>query len=66
MVIGVVVKILLNLLLLNNPSVNIYGASISLIACYFTALLINLILVMKKEKPNASLEEIIKLALKKL
>ena len=56
MVIGVVVKILLNLLLLNNPSVNIYGASISLIACYFTALLINLILVMKKEKPNASKE----------
>ena len=54
--VGATVKILLNVLLLNNSNVNIYGAPISLIACYFTALLVNLILVIKKEKPNANKE----------
>ena len=40
---GVLVKTLLSVSLYKNPSVNIYGASLSLIACYFTVCLVNLI-----------------------
>ena len=47
MSIGVVVKIALEIVLLSNPKINIYGASIALIACYFVASLVNLILVKK-------------------
>lgn len=41
--IGVMVKTILSVVLLKNPNVNIYGAPISLIACYFTVCLVNLI-----------------------
>lgn len=51
---GIIVKIILNLILLNIPSINIYGGAIALIACYFTADLINFILIYLKAEKNAN------------
>ena len=56
MSIGIAVKILLNIILLPNPSLGIFGAVIGVIACYFTAGLINLILIIKLKVKNASKE----------
>lgn len=53
MIFGAIVKVILNIILLNNPKINIFGAGVSLIACYFCSVLINLIIVIKKDKPNA-------------
>lgn len=61
MLIGVFVKVILNIILLKNPKINIYSASISLITCYFVAVLINLIMLIRKErkgKLNASKKSI--------
>jgi stage V sporulation protein B len=52
--IGIVVKIILNTILLKIPSLNIYGAVIGVIACYFIACLINLILIIKTKVSDAS------------
>ena len=54
LLIGTIIKILSNLWLLNIPSINIYGAGLSLIACYFFTCLINLIVVFNKGRINAS------------
>jgi O-antigen/teichoic acid export membrane protein len=51
--VGVIIKVVLNLILLKNPKINIFGGAISLIACYFSAVLINLIIVIIKEKVDA-------------
>ena len=45
LIFGVSVKIVLNFILLKNPALNIYGGAIALIACYFSACLINLIIL---------------------
>jgi len=45
---GVVVKIVLNVTLVAIPSIGIYGAEVSNAACYFVALIINLLVIMKK------------------
>jgi len=45
---GGIVKIILNILLVNINCVNIFGAEVSTVACYLTALIINLV-VLKKE-----------------
>lgn len=61
MIVGVLIKVILNFILLRNPKINIYSASISLITCYFVAVLINLIILIKKarkEKSNASKKSI--------
>lgn len=50
---GITVKILLNVFLLPMPKLNIYGGVIAVIACYFTAGLINLILILKLKVKNA-------------
>ncbi len=42
--VGVVVKIILSIILLQIEKLNIYGASIAVFACYFTACLVNFIL----------------------
>ena len=42
---GVLVKTVLNVTLLKNPNLNVYGGGIALIACYFTVCLINLIMI---------------------
>lgn len=42
---GVVVKTITEVLLMKNPSLNIYGGAIGLIACYFFACLVNLVVL---------------------
>lgn len=53
--IGIAVKTILNLILLNVQKINIYGGAISIIACYFTTCLINLILIFVKRVNNESI-----------
>lgn len=43
--IGISIKTFIEIMLLNNPSVNIYGAVIGSIACYFIVSLVNLNLI---------------------
>ncbi len=43
--IGIVIKVLVSVLLLKNPSFNIYGGAIALNACYFISALINFIYI---------------------
>ena len=52
--IGIIVKIILSIVLLKNPSVNIYGSSIALIACYFSVCLVNLTMILKTKVKNAN------------
>ncbi|MBR2449559.1 MAG: polysaccharide biosynthesis protein [Clostridia bacterium] len=55
LLIGIIVKTVLNLILLKIPSVNIYGGAIALNACYFTSCLINLIMIFNVKVRNGSL-----------
>lgn len=43
LIVGVVAKTLLNVMLLKNPTLNVFGGAIALNACYFVACLINFI-----------------------
>lgn len=52
--IGVAVKTLINILLLTNPKINIYGGGVALIACYFVTCLINLIMIFGLKVKNAN------------
>ncbi len=45
---GAVVKLILNLTLIRNPQIGIYGAAISSVAAALTAMIINLIVLRKK------------------
>lgn len=54
--VGVVVKIVFNAVLLKNPSINIYGGAIAIIACYFSACLVNLIILFILKVRNDSKE----------
>ena len=54
LLVGVLIKILLNVILLNNREINIYGGAIAIIACYFSVCLINLILIFSKRVKNES------------
>ncbi len=47
---GILVKILLSIVLLPIAKINIYGGAVAIIACYFIAVLINLTLIIKKER----------------
>lgn len=47
LLVGCVIKLILNLVLIRIPSINIYGAVISSIACQFTAFLISYIVMTK-------------------
>jgi len=51
---GIAVKIILSLILIPSPKINIYGGGISLIACYFVAVMINFIILIKKGTQDAS------------
>ncbi len=51
---GIIIKTILNLLLLTNKKLNIYGSAVALIACYFSVCLINLILITRKGRQNES------------
>lgn len=48
--IGVMVKTIVNVILLKMPELNIYGGAFGLIACYFTATLVNFILMAVSRK----------------
>ncbi len=52
LIVGVVVKTAINLTLVKNPQINVYGGAIGLIACYFVVCLINLILTIKLGETN--------------
>ena len=52
--VGVFVKTVLSLILLKNPKINIIGGGVSLIACYFTACLINLFMIFNVKVKNGS------------
>lgn len=45
--VGCIIKVILNFLLISRPEINIYGAAISSIACQFTAFLISFIVLSK-------------------
>ena len=52
--VGIIIKTILNLILLSNKKINIYGSAVAIIACYFSACLINLILIIKQGRQNES------------
>ncbi len=52
--VGVAVKTIINLTLIKIPEFNVYGGVISVIACYFTVCLINLIMIFKLKVSNGS------------
>ena len=54
LIIGAIVKIVLELTLVSNPSLNIFGGGIALIACYFTICLLNLIILISVGVKNAN------------
>ncbi|MBE7087186.1 MAG: hypothetical protein E7369_02675 [Clostridiales bacterium] len=54
MLTGVLVKTILNAVLLKDPKLNVFATVISVIACYFTVCLINLMVVFKLKVKNAS------------
>ena len=50
--VGVAVKTVLNLILLDMPRVNIYGGALAIIACYFTVCLLNLFIIFSEKVKN--------------
>ena len=52
LIVAVGVKISLSILLLRNPTLNIYGLAISAVVCYFTASMLNLFYIIKYTKIN--------------
>ena len=54
MSIGIAVKTVLSIILISNRRLNVFGGVIALIACYFIACLINLIVINKKGKNNVN------------
>lgn len=47
LLLGIIIKTAINVVLLNNPRYNIYGGAFGIIACYFSACLINLIMIIR-------------------
>ncbi len=58
--VGLIVKVVLTVLLLSIRSINIIGAGVGLIACYFFATMINLISVGKGRKESAVKTSLVK------
>ena len=44
---GILTKTIINIVLVKNPQINVYGGAIGLIACYFVVCLINLVMIFK-------------------
>ncbi len=51
---GAAAKLLIEIALVKNPSVNVYGCGFAVIACYFIADLINFIALKKEKAPYAA------------
>jgi stage V sporulation protein B len=56
LLIGIIIKTVLEIVLLNNVRINIYGAVIGSIACYFVVSLVNLKLINEVGKERAKLK----------
>lgn len=56
MSVSVVIKSVLEIILLNNRRLNIFGGAIALITCYFITYLLNFILIKESGEKNASKE----------
>ena len=56
LLIGIIIKTLLEITLINNVRINIYGAVIGSIACYFVVSLVNLKLINEVGKERAKLK----------
>ena len=50
LLVGGILKVILNIVLVKIPSINIYGAEIATISCYFTVALINTYNIFRYEK----------------
>ena len=61
LLVGAVIKVVSVILLVSNPSINIYGAEISDIICYFVVSLLNF-MVIQKLVPHTIMSEILKTA----
>ncbi len=57
--VGAVVKVVLNYTLIAIPSINIYGAAISTVACYTVAALINLLVVARSTETRMSIMDLL-------
>ena len=60
MCIGGAVKVIVNYILVGNPDININGAPIGTILCYFVTSMLNLISIAKYLKPKYGLDYILK------
>ena len=56
---GAVVKLILNLTLIKNPQIGIYGAAISSVAAALTAMIINLIVLRKKIRLDTGITSLV-------
>ena len=54
LLVGVIIKTVLNVILMNIPTFNIYGGGVALIACYFFTCLINFIMIFNFKVKNES------------
>ncbi|MDO5557898.1 MAG: polysaccharide biosynthesis protein [Clostridia bacterium] len=55
--VGVFVKLFLNILLISNPNINIYGAAIGSVACQFIAFVISFVSLNRSIKLNLQLKQ---------
>lgn len=55
---GVLVKFIFSYILISIPEINIYGAPISTLACYFTAMLVNFFFMAKYAKCVPSIKKV--------
>ena len=56
---GAIIKLILNLLLIRNPQIGIYGAAISSVAASLTAMIINLVVLRNKIKLDTNKTQLI-------
>ncbi len=54
---GILTKVALDLILVRNPIINIYGGAVAVIACYFVADLINLLPIFLKKRESGAVYE---------
>lgn len=61
MLVGAVVKILVNYILVGNPSINIMGAPIGTVLCYLVTASLNIISIKKYLKPSLGAGSVVKI-----
>ena len=58
MFVSTIVKTLLSVILLSNPDINVFGAPISSVICYFVASLGDLLYIVRVQKTKPDLKEV--------